>query len=96
VPQGLELIRAGHEIGLAVQLQEHADLTVGVDVGEDQSLARGPADLLRRLRQPLLPKPVDGLLQIAAALGQRLLAVQNARTGAGAQILDSLHVESHT
>ncbi len=52
--EGLEVVGARDEVGLAVHLDEHADLAAQVDVGADQALAGGAAGLLRRLREAAL------------------------------------------
>ena len=54
----------------------------------DQPLGGDAAGLLGGRRQALLAQPVDRGLQVAAGLGQRLLAVHHARAGLLAQVLD--------
>ena len=41
--QLLEVVGAGDEVGLAVELEEHADLAAGVDVGSDGAFVGGAA-----------------------------------------------------
>src|SRR5215207_4230583 len=79
---------AGHEVGLAVDLDQHADLRVGVDVALDRPLGGHPLAALGGLRLALDPQDLDGLVDVAAGLGQRLLAVHHPRARAVAQGLD--------
>ncbi len=62
----LELVRACHEVGLAADLDEHADAPA-VDVGLDQALRGGAVGALARLRDPALAQQLDGGVLIAAA-----------------------------
>src|SRR5262249_31309854 len=85
--QALELVGAGHEVGLAVHLDEHADPAAGMDVGLDQSFA-GLAPRLRiRLGDALLAQVLDRLVHVARALRQCLLALHHADTGSAAELL---------
>ena len=52
--QLLEVFGAGDEIALAVQLEQHADLAAGVDVGADRALVGGARRLLRAEAMPRL------------------------------------------
>ena len=52
--QFLEIVRAGHEIGLAVHFHEHAQLRARVDVGADHALFRGAGGLLAGRRDAAL------------------------------------------
>ena len=56
--QGLEVGGLGHEVGLAVDLDEHADLGPRVDVGADDAFAGGAARLLGGRGQALLAQEV--------------------------------------
>src|SRR5678815_335209 len=62
--QGLEVLVPGHEVGLAVHLDQHADLPV-VDVGAHQPLGGGLAGELGRAGDALLPQPLLGLGEVA-------------------------------
>jgi hypothetical protein len=79
---------AGHEVGLAVDLDEHADAAVRVDVRHHGTLGRLAAGLLGRLREALGAQEVDRLLDVTGDLDERLLAVGHAGAGALAQVLD--------
>src|SRR6185369_9169181 len=50
----LELVGAGDEVGLAVDLDQHADPAARVDVAGDDAFARVPARLLGGCREPSL------------------------------------------
>src|SRR5262249_61782572 len=84
----LQFLVAGPEVGLAVDLDAHADPAAAVDVRHDGALGRLAAGLLGRLREALGAQVVDRLVHVAADLGQRLLAVRHAGAGALAQVLD--------
>src|SRR5207248_3722222 len=75
------------EVGLAVHLDQHADLAAHVDVRPDGALGRGAPGFLLRRGQPLLAQPIDRLLQVATGFLQRLLAVHHPRAGLLAQVL---------
>ena len=71
--QLLEVVGARDEVGLAVELDQHADLAVVVDVAHDQRPRGGSAGALLGLGDPLLAQDLGGLLHVAAGLLQRLL-----------------------
>src|SRR6202008_1097168 len=84
----LEVLVAGHEVGVAVDLDQHADLAAAVDVGGDGALGGlAAADLERLVAGPDAQEP-PGRLDIAPRLGEGVLAVHHARAGAVAQLLD--------
>src|SRR6185437_3288613 len=85
-----EVLVVGDEVGVAVDLDQHADARAGVDVGLHGALG-GLAlaeilDLLALLHAQDLDRPVD----VALGLGEGFLAVHHARAGALAQRLDVL------
>src|SRR4051794_9697900 len=86
----LEVVVARHEVRLAVDLDEHADLAGRVHVALDHALGRRSGAALRRLRLALHAEDVDGLLDVAAGLDERLLAVHHPRAGLIAQRLHVL------
>src|SRR5205807_184844 len=61
VRQRLEVRRAGDEVRLAVDLDDHADLARMVDVRLDDSLARLTSGALRYLGKPLFAEERPGL-----------------------------------
>src|SRR3954451_3722420 len=84
----LEVLVAGHEVGLAVDLDEHADLARGVYVALDHALRRRALAALGRLGLPLHAQDLDGLVDVPAGLLEGLLAVHHAGARAVAQGLD--------
>ena len=66
--QRLEVVGARDEVGLAVELDEDADLAALVDVGADQALARCAAGLLGGLREPALAQDGRRLFDVAIGL----------------------------
>jgi len=86
----LEPVTAGDKVSLAVDLDEHAETSTGVDVLSDATLRGDAGCLLVGGGHALLAEPDDGLLEVAAALGEGLLAVHHAGTGGVADSLDVL------
>jgi len=84
----LEVVVLGDEVGLAINLDEHADLAVGMDVARDDALAGDAFASLRGLCLTLDAQDLDRLVHVAVGLGERLLAVHRSRAGALAQRLD--------
>src|SRR5208337_2678018 len=84
--QRLEVVVAGDEIGLGIDLDDDADIILDSD--PDEALGGNPPALLGRLGEALLAQPVDGRLDVAVRLAQRVLAIHHARAGLLAQILD--------
>ena len=82
----LEVIVAGDEVGLGIDLDKDPDLVV--DGGADKTLGRDPPALLGGLGEALLAQPIDRRLDVAVGLAQRILAIHHARAGLFAQILD--------
>src|SRR5258706_4525938 len=79
--EGDEVLVARDEVGVAVDLDEHADLAVGMDVGLDGPLAGLAARELAELVAHLDPEDLDGLVHVAAGLFQCPFAVHHARAG---------------
>ena len=94
--QLLEVLGAGHEVGLAVELDEHADLAAGVDVGSDGALVGGAAGLLGGRGHAALAQDDEGVLHVALGLLQGLQAVAHGRAGLFAEFLDELGVDLHS
>ncbi len=84
--QALKVIIAGHEIGLGIDLDHHADIVLDRDA--DKAVGGDAPAFLGGLGEAFLAQPVDGGLDIASRFGQRVLAVHHARAGLLAQILD--------
>src|SRR2546430_3801259 len=84
--QCLEVLGAGHEVRFAIELDQHTDLAVVMQVGADQPFGRFASRALVGLGRAFLAQQVDRLLHVAARLLERALAVHHPRTGAGAQL----------
>ena len=84
--QFLKIVRAGHEIGLAVHFHQHAQLRAGVNVGTDQSLLRGARGLLAGRRDAALAQHHFGFGDIALRFGESALALHHSGSGALAEL----------
>ena len=82
----LELGGVGHEVGLAVDLDDGAGAALVADIAAHDALGGDAALLLGGLGQALFAQIVDGLFDVAVALGQRLLAIHHAAAGAAAHL----------
>ena len=80
---GDEVLALGDEVGLALELDEDAR---GVGDQTGGRLALGAA--LRRLGGALDAQDLDGLVEVAVGLVERLLAVHHAGAGLLAELLD--------
>src|SRR3954471_23111843 len=90
-----EVLVARDEVGVAVDLDEHADLAVGVDVGLDRALGGLAAGELGGAGDALLAQPGDGRVDVAPGLLEGLLAVHHPRARLVAQGLDVLGGDGH-
>src|SRR5215211_4707382 len=99
--QALELVGLGHEVGLAVELDQHAELgwqvRVGrVQVGVDDALGGAAPGALLHAGLAALAQQLGGLVQVAARLPQRVPAVHHPGPGGVPEGLDlsgrDLHV----
>src|SRR3954469_4743630 len=86
----LEGVVARDEVGLAVDLHEHADLAGRVHVALDDALRGRARPALRGLRLALHAQDLDRLVDVAAGLDQRVLAVHHPRAGVVAELLHVL------
>ena len=89
VGEGLEVLVAGDEVGLALDLDHRPDLVVGVDVGGDDALFGAAPFALGGGGLALHPQQLDRPLDVAVGLGQRRFAVHHRRPG---PIPERLHV----
>src|ERR1035437_6336473 len=80
-----ELLGPRDEVGLAVDLYQHADLVPRVDVALDHSLTRLGAGTLGGLRLATGPEDLDRLLDVPLRFAQRLAAGGHACAGASPQ-----------
>ena len=71
----LEDVVAGDEVGVALDLHEHADLAGGVDVLADQALGRLALSKLLSLLAHGDAQGLEGLVGVAAGLLERSLAL---------------------
>src|ERR1700760_2169906 len=83
-----EVVVVRDEVGVAVDLDQHADARAGVDVGLHGALGRDALAEILDLLALLQAQDLDGLVHIAAGLGERFLAVHHACARALAQRLD--------
>src|SRR5919198_1559421 len=88
--EGDEVGVGGHEVGVAVDLDEHADLAVGVDVALDGALAGLAPGELADLAAHLHAQDLGRAIEVALGLLQRRLAVHHPRAGLLAQRGDVL------
>ena len=85
--QILEAVGVGHEVGLAVDLDGHAHAVL-IHKGIHHAFGGDAAGLLGGGGETLLAQEVDGLVHVAVALDERLLAVHHAGAGALTQFLN--------
>ena len=88
VGEFLKIDVLGHEVGLAVDLHHHADLSAHVNVGVNDPFAHGPSGPLGGRGQALFAKKVGGLFDVPVTLGQGLLAVHHAGSGFFPELFD--------
>jgi hypothetical protein len=81
--KSLEVFGPGHEIGLAIQLQQDRCLAGRIHVRRDQPVAGHPVGPFGRRRRSLLAQNHNGFVKIAAGLGQRALAIHQSGAGFG-------------
>ena len=86
--EGAEAFVAGDEVGLAIDLDQHADLVADVDVGADHAFLGFTAGLLGGGRGALLAEDRFGGGEIALRFDEGFLAVHHARAGFVAELLD--------
>src|SRR5579884_1373576 len=86
----VKTLGARDEIGLAIDLHEHADLPARVDITADESFGSFAHGFLGGSGLPLLAQNANGLLEIAAGFHERGSAIGKARIRALAQLLDEL------
>jgi hypothetical protein len=88
-----EVLRAGDEVGLAVDLEEHGALHG--HVRHDQPFGSRAPGLGRRRGQALLAEDLPGLFEVSLGLHERLLAVHHSSTGFGAEVGDEFGRDFH-
>ena len=93
--QPAEVVALGHEVALAVHLDERAHLrrvvlAGAVEVGLDHAVGRLAAHTLGRLGDSPLPQQDHSLLEVAVCLLEGPLAVHHAAAGHVTEFLDEL------
>src|SRR5690349_14427220 len=83
-----EVLGAGDEIALAIDLHNYADLASGVDVAGHGAFTGDARSLLGGDRNALLPQDDDRLLHVTFGFGEGLLAVHHGGAGLLAEFLD--------
>ena len=81
VQQFLEVVGAGNEVALAVDLHQHPDLPARVDVVRYCPFTRHARGFLGRNRHPLFSQQDNRVLQVPLGLGQGMLAVHHGCPG---------------
>ncbi|EKD40928.1 MAG: hypothetical protein ACD_74C00120G0001, partial [uncultured bacterium] len=84
-----------NKIGLAVNLDHHAQFAVGLNERFHQAFAGCPAGTLLGNSQPFLPEQIDGFFHVAAGFGQGFLAIHHARVGFVAELFYHLTCNIH-
>ena len=96
--QPLEVLAAGGEVSLAVDLDQDADLPTGVDVRADLPLARSPIGLLGGRGGALLAQQLLRLGDVSVRLFEGGLALHHPDSGLLAELLHlgcaDLHADS--
>src|SRR5213078_4236938 len=85
-----EPLVARHEVGLAVDFDQHPDLVARVDVALDAALASLGPGPLRGLGLPLGPKDLDRAVEVTLGFEQRVAAIVDPGPGLLAEHLDVL------
>ncbi len=89
--EALEVVVSRDEIGLGINLHEHA--LSALDDKADEAFGGDAARFLGGLGEPFLPQPVDGGFEIALGFRERRLAVHHADAGLLAQLLDEARTD---
>src|SRR6267143_1907728 len=91
----LALDDLGHEVGLAVHLDQGAQLAVRMQVGVHETFLGLAAFALLGVGQALLPQILGGVVVVAVRGGERRLAVHHAGARPLAQLHHGLGVGGH-
>ena len=91
----LEVVTAGHEVGLALQGSHGNPGGVGILGKDHQTFAGGAAGLLGGLGHALLAQVVDGLFHIAAHFHEGLLAIHHASASSFTQVFHHCSSNGH-
>ncbi len=91
----LESFGAGHEIAFAVDFDDHADFSAGMNVVADEALGGLARGFLGRGGLTLLAQDVDGLLDVGIGLDERGAAIAEAGVGPLPEFLHELGWNFH-
>src|ERR1700722_5839943 len=96
--QLLEILRAGDEIALAIDFNQHTDLAPGMNVGANGPFAGTPRSLLGCRCHSPLAQDHNRLFQIALGFLERVAAIHHRRAGLFPELLDlsGRDIFSHT
>ena len=85
-----ERIGAGHEIGFAIQFDEHTDFSAGVDVAADEAFGGFASGFLGGRGLAFFSQDADGFFDVAIGFDEGGAAVRETGVGAFAQLFDEL------
>jgi hypothetical protein len=91
----LERFGAGHEIALAVDFDNYANFSAGMNVVADQAFSGFTRSFLGCGSLALLAKDVNGLLHVAGGFNKRRAAITEASVRELSQFLDKLGWDFH-
>jgi hypothetical protein len=83
-----EVVRAGDEIGFAVNLHQDARFAVVVDVSVYKALVRTAFRLFAHYSKAFFSQSFLGLVKVSLAFEQGILAIEHPRTGHGTKLFD--------
>ncbi len=83
-----EIFVLGDEIGLAIHFHQHADFSLQMNVGSDDSFLRRARRFLARAGDAFCAQDRFRFFQVAARFGQRAFAIHHARVGFFAELLN--------
>ena len=88
--QLLEHVATGHEVGFAVDFDQHTDAGSRVDVATNRTFSGSTARLLFGAGNAFLAQPFDCLVGITISGCKSFLAVHHSRASLVTQVLDEL------
>src|SRR3954470_10686996 len=95
VQQLFEIVSAGNEVALAIELEQHSDLAASMDIARHRPFICASRSFLASRGYPLLAQNNHRLLDVAVRLGKSILAVANGGAGLVAQLFNHLCVNVH-
>ncbi len=85
--QFLKIVGARHEVGLAIDFHQHAQLRAGVNVGSHRALLGGARRFLAGGRDAALAQHDFRFGEISLCFGQSALALHHSGSGTFAELL---------